>query len=213
MRLPRRGVLIWALLLLAAAGMAVFVLRGALANPTDTPGAQSAAVLAGQPDAPPAASSDSGGLAVNGGGQSQGDGTQAPVGAQATGNDHAGSQTGGADGPGTGSGTGGGSVSDSGSGPGTGTGGGSADGAGNGNGDGSGAGTGSGSTSGDPGAGSGDTGSGSAAGGSSDGGGVTVGQGTATPELPSGLLVAVGLAPLLGLALLARRRRGDGIRL
>jgi hypothetical protein len=72
-------------------------------------------------------------------------------------------------------------------------------------------GTGSGGT-GSGGTGSGGTGSGGTGGGGTGGGGTGgdggggVGTGTATPELPSGILVAVGLLPLMATALWLRRR-------
>ena len=60
--------------------------------------------------------------------------------------------------------------------------------------------------------GSGGTGSGGTGGGGTGGGGTGgdggggAGTGTATPELPSGILVAVGLLPLMAMALWLRRR-------
>jgi hypothetical protein len=72
-------------------------------------------------------------------------------------------------------------------------------------------GTGSGGTGGG-GTGGGGTGGGGTGGGGTGGGGTGgdggggAGTGTATPELPSGILVAVGLLPLMAMALWLRRR-------
>jgi hypothetical protein len=69
-----------------------------------------------------------------------------------------------------------------------------------------GGGTGGGGTGGGGTGGGGTGGGGTGGGGTGGDGGGGVGTGTATPELPSGILVAVGLLPLMATALWLRRR-------
>ena len=69
-----------------------------------------------------------------------------------------------------------------------------------------GGGTGGGGTGGGGTGGGGTGGGGTGGGGTGGDGGGGAGTGTATPELPSGILVAVGLLPLMAMALWLRRR-------
>ena len=87
-----------------------------------------------------------------------------------------------------------------------GTGGGGTGGGGTGGGGTGGGGTGGGGTGGGGTGGGGTGGGGTGGGGTGGDGGGGAGTGTATPELPSGILVAVGLLPLMAMALWLRRR-------